>query len=73
MGLEATEYYLLSADVPDSQRAKVMLAPNVRFLTRTFQPAVGAFVDLGTPISSQAETVWGVRFALTFVWDPPHL
>ncbi len=70
LGLEATEYYLISENVADSQRAKVFLAPNVRFLSHTIQPALGAFVDLGTPLSAAGETVWGFRFALSYVWEP---
>ena len=48
LGLETTEYYLVDADVADSQRAKVVVAPNVRFLTPGIQPAIGAFVGVGT-------------------------
>jgi hypothetical protein len=70
VGLETTEYYLVDADVPDNQRAKVVVAPNIRFLTPGIQPAVGAFLGVGTPLASGAENVWGLRFALTFVWDP---
>jgi hypothetical protein len=70
VGLETTEYYLIDAPVPDSQRAKVVVAPNVRFLTPGIQPAIGAFVGVGTPLASTADSVWGLRFALTFVWDP---
>ncbi len=70
VGLETTEYYLVDADVPDSQRAKVVAAPNVRFLLPGIQPAIGAFVGVGTPLASSADSVWGLRFALTFVWDP---
>lgn len=70
VGLETTEYYLIDADVPDSQRAKVVAAPNVRFLLPGIQPAIGAFVGVGTPLASYAQSVWGLRFALTFVWDP---
>jgi hypothetical protein len=70
VGLETTEYYLVDAAVPDNQRAKVVVAPNVRFLTPGIQPAIGAFVGVGTPLASGADSVWGLRFALTFVWDP---
>jgi hypothetical protein len=70
VGLETTEYYLVDADVPDNQRAKLVVMPNVRFLTPGIQPAIGAFVGVGTPLASAAENVWGLRFALTFVWDP---
>jgi len=70
VGLETTEYYLIDALVPDGQRAKVVVAPNVRFLTAGIQPAIGAFVGVGTPLASAADSVWGLRFALTFVWEP---
>jgi len=70
VGLETTEYYLVDASVADNQRAKVVVAPNVRFLTPGIQPAIGAFVGVGTPLQSAADSVWGLRFALTFVWDP---
>jgi hypothetical protein len=61
---------LIDADVPDANRAKTIIAPNIRFLTPGIQPALGAFVGLGSPLVQGAETVWGARFALTFVWDP---
>jgi hypothetical protein len=70
VGLETTEYYLVDAAVPDNQRAKVVVAPNVRFLTPGIQPAIGAFVGVGTPLAPTATDVWGLRFALTFIWDP---
>lgn len=70
LGLETTEYYLVDADVPDNQRAKVVIAPNVRFLLPGIQPAIGAFVGVGTPLATAAENIWGMRFALTFVWEP---
>jgi hypothetical protein len=70
LGLETTEYYLVDADVPDNQRAKVVVAPNVRFLTPGIQPSLGAFVGVGTPLASNADAVWGLRFGLTFIWDP---
>ena len=70
LGLEMTEYYLVDANIPDNQRAKLLVAPNVRFLTPGIQPAIGAFVGVGTPPGVVGDAVWGLRFALTFVWDP---
>jgi hypothetical protein len=70
LGLEATEYYLIDAQIPDSQRAKVVFAPNIRFLIPGIEPAIGAFAGVGTPLASAADTIWGMRFALTFVWEP---
>jgi hypothetical protein len=70
LGLETTEYYLVDAAIADNQRAKLVFAPNVRFLLPGVEPAIGAFVGVGTPIAPAAENIWGLRFALTFVWEP---
>jgi len=70
LGLEATEFYRVSADVPDNQRANILVTPSVRFLTPGIQPAIGAFVGIGSPLDPNAMSVWGVRLAVTFVWDP---
>jgi hypothetical protein len=70
VGFEATEYYLIDAEVPDDQREKIVVSPSVRFVTPGIQPAVGAFVGIGSPLAPTADSVWGLRFALTFVWDP---
>jgi hypothetical protein len=42
----------------------------VRILLPGIQPAIGAFVGIGTPLASNAENMWGLRFALTFLWEP---
>jgi hypothetical protein len=70
LGLEGTEYYLIDAQVPDSQRAKIVFAPNVRFLLPGIEPAIGAFAGVGTPLATPADAVWGMRFAFTAVWEP---
>jgi hypothetical protein len=31
---------------------------------------LGAFVGVTSPLDPAATSVWGVRLALTFVWDP---
>jgi hypothetical protein len=70
LGLEATEFYRIDALIPDDQRANVLVTPSVRLLTSGIQPALGAFVGIGSPLDASATSVWGVRLALTFVWDP---
>jgi hypothetical protein len=70
VGLEATEYYLIDADVPDDRRAKTIVTPHIRFFTPGIQPAIGVFAGFGSPLDPAAGSVWGARFALTFVWDP---
>ena len=70
LGLEATEYYRIDAPIPDDQRATVLVTPSVRLLTPGIQPALGAFVGVTSPLDPAATSVWGVRLAVTFVWDP---
>jgi hypothetical protein len=70
IGLDATEFYRIDASIPDDKRANIIVAPNIRFLTPGIQPAIGAFVGIGSPLDTVAQSVWGLRFALTFVWDP---
>ncbi len=70
LGLEATEFYRIDALIPDNERANVLLTPSVRLLTPGIQPALGAFVGVGSPLDPAAHGVVGLRLALTFVWDP---
>ena len=70
LGMEATEYYLVDADVPDEQRSKLVAAGAIRFLMPGIQPALGAFVGVGAPLAPMTGSFWGLRCALTFVWDP---
>ena len=70
LGLEGTEFYRISAQIPDNQRATILVTPSLRLLTPGIQPALGVFVGIGSPLDQAAQSVWGVRLALTFVWDP---
>ena len=85
VGLEAFEAYAINLPaVRDRDRETVVLSPNVRLELPWVQPAISAFTNLGPPISApwvqretsvflvpgKSATVWGFRFAFTWVYDP---
>lgn len=70
IGLEGSEYYFVDDVVPDRRRAHFVVAPSVRLLSNLVQPAISAFTSVGYPLYPGSETVWGLRFAFTFVWEP---
>jgi hypothetical protein len=70
VGIEASELYLLDSAVEDRRRAHFTVAPSVRFVTANVQPALSAFAAVGDPLYDGADSVWGVRFAVTLVIDP---
>ena len=70
VGIEASELYLLDSTVPDSRRAHFTVAPSVRFVAANVQPALSAFAAVGDPLYDGADSVWGLRVAITLVIDP---
>ena len=73
VGVEAAESYALDDSVPDNRRAQFIVAPSIRFITANVQPAISAFSSLGYPLYPESDFVWGLRFALTVIWDPRHV
>jgi hypothetical protein len=71
-GIEASELYFVDDPVPDNRRAHFIVSPSVRFITQNVQPALSLFTSLGYPLYPESDTVWGLRFALTVIWDPRH-
>jgi hypothetical protein len=70
-GLEAFEAYAIAVpgSLPDSQRATVVISPNVRLALPWVQPAISMFTTVGTPLQGASDHVWGFRFAFTLVYD----
>jgi hypothetical protein len=70
-GVEAFEYYLLKwDDIADERRASFVISPNVRLMTPYVQPAISAFTNIGTPLFGGVDHLWGLRLALTVLFDP---
>jgi hypothetical protein len=69
LGIEAFEYYFLDWPVADDKRALGVVSPSVRFLTPYVQPAISFMTSIGTPFGGETERFWGLRLAVTVVWD----
>jgi hypothetical protein len=69
LGIEGFEYYFLQWPVADNQRALYVISPSVRFLTPYVQPAISFMTSLGTPFGGETDHFWGLRLAMTFIYD----
>jgi hypothetical protein len=72
-GVEAFEMYVVrqeSPEVPDRQRANLVVSPSVRLMTPYVQPALSFFTSVGQqPLDGGVDRVLGVRLAVTLVYD----
>jgi hypothetical protein len=69
LGIEAFEYYFLDWPVADDKRALGVVSPSVRFMTPYVQPAISFMTSVGTPFGGETDRFWGLRLAVTVVWD----
>jgi hypothetical protein len=70
-GLEAFEAYAIAVHgVRDGARSAIVVSPNVRIALPWVQPAVSFFTSVGTPLYGAHQSIWGIRFAFTLVYDP---
>jgi hypothetical protein len=69
LGIEAFEYYFLDWPVPDDKRALFVISPSVRLMTPYIQPAFSFMTSAGTPFGGETDRFWGLRLAVTVVWD----
>jgi hypothetical protein len=69
VGIEAFEYYFIDWPVTDDHRALFVVSPSVRFLTPYVQPAISFLTSAGVPFGGDTERFWGLRLAVTVVWD----
>jgi hypothetical protein len=71
LGLEAFEGYAINVPgVRDGARAAIVVSPNVRIVLPWVQPAVSVFTNVGTPLYGAQVSIWGLRLAITLVYDP---
>lgn len=70
-GLEAFEEYAIDApNVRDGAREAIVISPHVRITLPWVQPAISFFTNLGPPLYGANQSIWGIRFAFTVVYDP---
>lgn len=71
LGLEAFEAYAITVPgVRDDARAAIVVSPSVRLVLPWVQPAISAFTNIGTPLYGAHASIWGLRLAITLVYDP---
>ena len=68
-GLESFELYLMDRSVADSDRVSLVLSPSARLALPYVEPTVSAFMSLGSTMEGRADRVWGIRVAVTLVYD----
>jgi hypothetical protein len=80
LGLEVWEVYFISADFQgicearrktcdDSLRAAFAVSPSLRFMWRTFQPAVSLLLPFDRTLFDEVASYWAVRLSLGGVFD----
>jgi hypothetical protein len=69
LGIEAMELYTLDGSGDDGLRATFVVSPSVRVMTPYVQPALSGFTNVGPPLYGNADHIWGVRLAVTVVYD----
>jgi hypothetical protein len=69
-GVEAFELYAVDAPVRDRIRPNIVVSPSVRITTPYVQPALSFFTNIGPTYLGVAQQLWGVRVAVTLVYDP---
>jgi hypothetical protein len=72
VGLEALELYTIAyqgAPLEDRLRATMVVSPNARLMTPWVQPAISFFTNVGPPLDGHADRIWGLRLAVTLVYD----
>lgn len=71
VGLEAFEEYAIDVpNVRDGAREAIVVSPHVRITLPWVQPAISFFTNVGPPLYGANESMWGIRFAFTVVYDP---
>jgi hypothetical protein len=70
-GLEAFEEYAIDVpNVRDGAREAIVISPHVRITLPWVQPAISFFTNVGPPLYGASQSIWGIRFAFTVVYDP---
>lgn len=68
-GIEAFELYTIDAPIDDRLRATFVVSPSIRLMTPYIQPALSGFTNVGPPLNGSADHIFGVRLAVTVVYD----
>jgi hypothetical protein len=68
-GIEAFEVYTIDASVDDRLRATFVVSPSIRLMTPYIQPALSGFTNINAPLYGSADHIFGVRIAVTVVYD----
>jgi hypothetical protein len=70
IGLELWEVYFLNASkLKDEQRAVFAISPTLRYIGRTWQPAISAIMPFERPLFDQASSYWALRASIGLVFD----